>query len=87
MSETGQGTPVLEDQKGKEGYACFSGDTQTPHWTVMVRQRIIVRPLPGRMGRQQTAVRSWALNVINELPDEAYCHWATLNLGSPSSPA
>lgn len=43
----------------------------------MVRQRIIVRPLPGRMGQQQTAVRSWALNVINELPDDAHCHWAT----------
>lgn len=51
----------------------------------MVRQRIIVRLLCGRMGRQQTALRSWALNVINELPDGANYHWATLFLGSPSS--
>lgn len=39
------------------------------YWTVIVRQRIIVRPLSGRMGQQSAAVRSWALNVISELPD------------------
>lgn len=58
--------------------------TQRSHWTIMVRQRIIVRPLCGRMGRQQSALRSWALNVTNELPDGVNCYWATSVVGSPS---
>jgi hypothetical protein len=72
--ETGRGTHVLENRKGKKDMLV---SLETPHWTAMVRQRIIVR-----MG-QQTALRSWALNVVNELPDVANCHWATSVLGSP----
>lgn len=57
--------------------------TQRSHWIVMVRRRIVVRLICGRMGRQQSALRSWALNVTNELADRANCHWATLVVGSP----